>query len=131
MPRAVPRIDVSSHRLPEGAPKCPTRPLITNTNTPATTTPIRTSRSLYVSGLAMSASSRSGMTTHRAIGPGGEPNAYEGFAKRVRRARRAALYPTVPTAAVARAIRFVVTQVRQALQQTAAAGAFSPYFPAT
>jgi hypothetical protein len=25
---------------------------------------------------------------------------------------------------------FVVTQVRQALQQTAAMGAFSPYFPA-
>jgi hypothetical protein len=26
---------------------------------------------------------------------------------------------------------FVVTHVRQALQQTAAIGAFSPYFPAT
>jgi hypothetical protein len=30
---------------------------------------------------------------------------------------------------VASAIRFVVRQVRQALQQTAAVGAFSPYFP--
>jgi hypothetical protein len=34
------------------------------------------------------------------------------------------------TPAVANPIAFVVRQVRQALQQTAAVGAVSPYFPA-
>lgn len=34
------------------------------------------------------------------------------------------------TPAVARPIAFVVRQVRQALQQTAAVGTVSPYFPA-
>jgi hypothetical protein len=35
------------------------------------------------------------------------------------------------TPAVASPITFVVKQVRQALQQTAADGTLSPYFPAT
>ena len=45
-------------------------------------------------------------------------------------AKRAAAYQTAMTPAVASPIKFVVTQVRQALQQTAAVGALSPYFPA-
>jgi hypothetical protein len=39
--------------------------------------------------------------------------------------------PAAVTPATATATRFVVTQVRQALQHTAAVGAFSPYFPAS
>lgn len=47
-----------------------------------------------------------------------------------RRAKLAMPYPAEATAAVAMPMMLVVTQVRQALQQTAAIGAFSPYFPA-
>jgi hypothetical protein len=53
--------------------------------------------------------------------------AYEGVMRRVRRSMPAAA-PTI--AAKASEIPLVVTQVRQALQQTAAIGAFSLYFPA-
>jgi hypothetical protein len=38
------------------------------------------------------------------------------------------LAPAAAIAAIPRLIRFVVAHVRQALQQTAAIGAFSPYF---
>jgi hypothetical protein len=38
--------------------------------------------------------------------------------------------PTAAIPAIVTAIRFVWTQVRQALQQTAAVGACSPYFAA-
>ena len=47
-----------------------------------------------------------------------------------RAAKRVKLSPRVATPAVARPMMFVVTQVRQALQQTVAIGACSPYFPA-
>ena len=49
--------------------------------------------------------------------------AYAGFEK-----RRVTNAPTALSAPTARPIRFVCTQVRQALQKTAAVGAFSPYF---
>ena len=38
--------------------------------------------------------------------------------------------PAATIPAMPKLIRFVVAQVRQALQQTAAAGVFSPYFAA-
>ena len=44
-----------------------------------------------------------------------------------RRAKRATPYPAAMTPAVARPIAFVVRQLRQALQQTAAVGTLSPY----
>jgi hypothetical protein len=47
-----------------------------------------------------------------------------------RRATRAIPKPAAARPVVASASKFVVTHVRQALQQTAAVGAFSPYFPA-
>jgi hypothetical protein len=50
----------------------------------------------------------------------------EGLAK-YRRAKLAAVYPAPAIPAMARVRTFVVTQVRQALQQTVAMGAFSPY----
>ncbi len=39
-------------------------------------------------------------------------------------------YPIPASAPVTMPTMFVMTQVRHALQQTAAIGAFSPYFPA-
>jgi hypothetical protein len=39
-------------------------------------------------------------------------------------------YPAPAIPAIATPTMFVVTQVRQALQQAVASGAFSPYFPA-
>lgn len=45
-------------------------------------------------------------------------------------ARLATAYPAPATAAVTMPMMLVVTQVRQALQQTVAMGALSPYFPA-
>lgn len=39
--------------------------------------------------------------------------------------------PTAPSAAIAIPTAFVVTHARQALQQTVAVGAASPYFPAS
>jgi hypothetical protein len=47
-----------------------------------------------------------------------------------RLASRTTPYPTPAIPAKARPKMLVVTQVRQALQQTVAIGAFSPYFPA-
>jgi hypothetical protein len=47
-----------------------------------------------------------------------------------RRANRVRATPIVAIPAVAIPITFVVTQVRQALQQTVAMGACSPYFAA-
>ena len=48
-----------------------------------------------------------------------------------RPAKRVKLNPRAATPVVARPMTLVVTQVRQALQQTVAIGACSPYFPAT
>ena len=48
-----------------------------------------------------------------------------------RRANDATAAPAPATTAIAMPTAFVVTQARQALQQTAAVGAASPYFAAT
>jgi hypothetical protein len=53
---------------------------------------------------------------------------YENLATRL--ANRAAPMPTAASPAVASARRFVVTQARQALQQTAVVGVTSPSFDA-
>jgi hypothetical protein len=55
---------------------------------------------------------------------------YDGLAK-CRRAKLVTAYPAPAIPAVTTPRMFVVTHVRQALQQTAAIGALSPYFPAT
>jgi hypothetical protein len=52
------------------------------------------------------------------------------LAKKRRRAKLATVQPAPAIPAKATPTMFVVTQVRQALQQTVAIGAFSPYFPA-
>ena len=78
------------------------------------------------SGSGGSGGGFSGGGAEAAAGVAAEPGSYwEGLARKRRTPTHAATMPPV-----ASPTRFVVTQVRQALQQTAAAGACSPYFAA-